>query len=789
MAKRIVVEFAGETRSLDKAFASIQQSSAGISRTFKGLAASAAFGVVTNQFGDMVKAASDLNEAMNKSAVVFGNQAGQVEIWAGRAADSFGLSKQEAIEAAATFGNMFDAMGIGQRASVDMSQSVVELASDLASFNNIPIPDVLDRLRSGLLGEQEAVERLGINMSETRLKAKALEMGMGDGKKVLDANAKAQAAYAIILEDTGNAQGDFARTSDSLANQQRRLSAQMKDVSARIGSDLVPAMSMAADFAMDTLIPNFEGFLGLGSEFDTFGAHFRDAIGDMVGFLLGAIQQGARGIANLFSALPTDFGQSIADDLREAADNMDVYRDALHATGEELFGVKNREDALQKSIDATIDAVLGETDAKTKQAGATKKTAQEIEKEADARIKLRDVQLDLAQADYAVTIADHELARARDEYNKFLETGGIDLEKVKQLQDELVDSQNRAEKATLDVADAQAALNKALEPATEAEWLEAGDDAARAQNDLTLAQLDHTEAADEYAKLVVTGKASQEELTRAWIEADNAARNVHDKERALLEAQGGLNDLTKKGTTDSQAYKDALGVLTDKLGVLKTATDNWKLAQDAVNTAQGQGKDYTEKLWGFTDNLTKAEMDLEAKQWAAEKAALAQKDALGATNESVRAVWGNVIGYNEELGKIPRDVKTTITYEELYTIPTGASDPKAAAYAQYLKETRAKSPNADPLTYDMWENMSWGGKKFGGGRAGGGRVTTGMAYMVGEAGPEMFVPGRSGTIVPNGGGGVSIVVNGWVGDEVSLTRKIVDALATERRMSGALGLG
>jgi len=46
---------------------------------------------------------------------------------------------------------------------------------------------------------------------------------------------------------------------------------------------------------------------------------------------------------------------------------------------------------------------------------------------------------------------------------------------------------------------------------------------------------------------------------------------------------------------------------------------------------------------------------------------------------------------------------------------------------------------------------------FGGGKAAGGPVSGGTAYMVGEKGPELFVPGSAGTIVPNGGGGTTLV--------------------------------
>ena len=74
------------------------------------------------------------------------------------------------------------------------------------------------------------------------IEAKALEMGLFDGIGTIDANAKATASYALIMEQTSLAQGDFARTSGGLANQQRILSANMTNLKASIGTALLPAV-------------------------------------------------------------------------------------------------------------------------------------------------------------------------------------------------------------------------------------------------------------------------------------------------------------------------------------------------------------------------------------------------------------------------------------------------------------------------------------------------------------------------------------------------------------------
>jgi hypothetical protein len=191
--------------------------------------------------GGAIEAASSLSETVSKSGVVFGSWAGQVAAFGDSAAFAIGQSKQQAMEAAATFGNLFTASGMARGEAARLSVNIVKLASDLASFNNLNPGEVLEKLRSGLVGETEPLRSLGINISEATTKAKALELGLGALNGELTDGEKIQARYALILQQSANAQGDFARTSDGLANSQRIVAAGMADISAEIGSALMPA--------------------------------------------------------------------------------------------------------------------------------------------------------------------------------------------------------------------------------------------------------------------------------------------------------------------------------------------------------------------------------------------------------------------------------------------------------------------------------------------------------------------------------------------------------------------
>lgn len=234
------------SRGLEEANRQLSSFGKTIRKSFLGVGATigAAFalGAITDQIRDTIAAGSRLQESQSKVGVVFGDSAIQINKWADSAATAMVMSKQAALEAAGTFGNLFQAFGIGQGKAMTMSTTLVQLAADLASFNNTSTEDAIQAIRSGLSGETEPLKRFGVALNDARLKAEAFNMGIYDGKGVLDAQQKSLAAYAIIMKDTTLAQGDVARTADNYANTMRAVSSAVENAQATIGTKLVDAI-------------------------------------------------------------------------------------------------------------------------------------------------------------------------------------------------------------------------------------------------------------------------------------------------------------------------------------------------------------------------------------------------------------------------------------------------------------------------------------------------------------------------------------------------------------------
>jgi hypothetical protein len=218
------------------------------------------------QFGkDVVMSASAMNESISKVNVVFGQSAESVFKFGDSAAKNMGMSNQAAIEAAGTYGNLFQAFGIGQGKATEMSTTLVQLAADLGSFNNTSTEEAINALRSGLAGETEPLKRFGVALNEVTLKNKALAMGFGEIKGAMDPAIKAQVTYALVLEQTKLAQGDYARTADGTANTMKSLSAEFANAKVAIGQALLPAFNLLLG-VLKVAIPLITGLTGFFKE-------------------------------------------------------------------------------------------------------------------------------------------------------------------------------------------------------------------------------------------------------------------------------------------------------------------------------------------------------------------------------------------------------------------------------------------------------------------------------------------------------------------------------------------
>ena len=212
----------------------------GIGRAI-GIAFSAA--AVINFGKEAINLASDLQEVQNVVDTAFGTMADKANTFAKSAVASLGMSELSAKQFSSTYMAMGRGMGISMETAADMAIETTKRVGDVASFYNKSFEEADTMMKSIWTGETESLRRIGVVMTQTNLQAFALSKGIKGNISDLDQATQTQLRYAYVMEQTRLAAGDFARTSNSWANQTRVLSEQWNSFKAVIGTGLIQAFT------------------------------------------------------------------------------------------------------------------------------------------------------------------------------------------------------------------------------------------------------------------------------------------------------------------------------------------------------------------------------------------------------------------------------------------------------------------------------------------------------------------------------------------------------------------
>jgi hypothetical protein len=237
----ILTSFDGKgLKSANAAFGNLSNQVASLGRNFAVVGA-AAVGIGAF-LGKAVGSASDLQESVNAVNVAFGSSAAGILEFGETAATSLGTSQVAFNNAAVRFSAFADRI-VGQGGDVAGFVSDISVrASDFASVFNIEVSEALGVFQSGLAGEAEPLKRFGINLLDNEVKAYAAANSIGEVGRQLTETEKVQARYGLLMQETSKTSGDFANTSDGLANSMRIMKAEIADTQAEIGQQLLPVL-------------------------------------------------------------------------------------------------------------------------------------------------------------------------------------------------------------------------------------------------------------------------------------------------------------------------------------------------------------------------------------------------------------------------------------------------------------------------------------------------------------------------------------------------------------------
>lgn len=189
-------------------------------------------------------------ENLNLFTVAMGKYADQALKYGQTVSDILGIDISQWVRNQGVFMTLATGFGVVGDRAYTMSKNLTQLGYDISSFFNISVEDAMQKLQSGISGELEPLRRLGYDLSQARLEAVALSLGIDKSVASMTQAEKAELRYYAIMTQVTTAQGDLARTLDAPANQLRILKAQFEMAAQAIGNIFIPALNAILPYAI-----------------------------------------------------------------------------------------------------------------------------------------------------------------------------------------------------------------------------------------------------------------------------------------------------------------------------------------------------------------------------------------------------------------------------------------------------------------------------------------------------------------------------------------------------------
>ncbi|QWY81837.1 tape measure protein [Microbacterium phage Honk] len=208
--------------------------------------------------GSAIKAAGSLEQSMGAIDTVFAGSQSQMHAWATGAATSVGLARDEYNGLATLIGSQLKNAGTPMDELAGKTNDLVIAGADMASMFGGTTKEAVEAISSALKGERDPIERYGVSLNEAKIKAKMAEQAMNGMTFASEEQAKAAATLALIMEQTADAQGNFAKESNTYEGVMQRLSASWDNVVASVGTGFLP-IATAAGSVLLNMMPAVQG--------------------------------------------------------------------------------------------------------------------------------------------------------------------------------------------------------------------------------------------------------------------------------------------------------------------------------------------------------------------------------------------------------------------------------------------------------------------------------------------------------------------------------------------------
>ena len=375
-AARLQVDVDANTKAAESKLGAFGAAMGAPVRGFSAMkGAAVAFGgaAVVAMAGKTIMAASDYNEEISKTAVVFGKGTPALKAVTdnvNKLANAYGLNRTESMKAASGFGLLGTAAGITGPPLAKLSNGLTGLAADAASFYNVPMSQALDDFHSGLVGEAEPLRKYGVLLNETTVGHEAVRLGLSKTGKDLTEGMKVQARASLITSGLSKANGDLARTSGSVANRLREIAGRASNAAISLGTFFLPAAEAVLGGAIrltgaigglaregfGIVMKVLQPFIGLLRQaFDGFkyGGDAVSTITDLIDGMLGRFSPGGATIGGFIKQIIGGFNTA-KDAVQQFARQVTAF-----VTGSDFQGALGRLGAAFVSLSPIVGQLRG----------------------------------------------------------------------------------------------------------------------------------------------------------------------------------------------------------------------------------------------------------------------------------------------------------------------------------------------------------------------------------------------------------------------------------------------
>lgn len=801
------------------------------------------WGKITSFMGASVQQATALEQSIGAVETVYGRASGKMVAESEKAAQAIGLSKNAYLELSAVTGAFLQNYGMSADQASGKTVELTERAADLAATFGGSVKDAMNAIQAALRGETDPIERYGVALNAAKIEARALAMTGKEVAASLTDQEKVAARLDLIFAQTAKTQGQFARESDTAANKAERQAASMENMQAKLGEKLLPAQLLwldaqvkTVDFIVSDVIPRIDNLieryqalegailaavdaaakpLGVGLPGgDLLGSAWDNSFGRL-GKFGGGVAAGAAGVmlpgigpllgAAGNSRLLWDLLGAGSGGADSAAAGGAVTQDSPFAgLGDSLAGLAESEEKatektaeLRKGIDYLADGLIDMSEASAlgldaMSAGAVEAIESMSRAQDDADRKAFEHSKTLSKL--AVMYERNEAAAGR--LFKTLASAALDAARAAGAAIFGRPTQESAalelKLANLDVErlGAEARLNPELDQLRRRlEDMGSGVD----ENVVNLKR-QKAEYDAMLSNLRSLGTATAEEIEWARVQSENYQKLINDaeaqgnQERSIVEARiKAIEDEIASYDRRREAIEREIEQYNARQRVMEAEL---QLADKTLLTADEQRKKFEELLPQMADTST-AFRDISEKlgdDVIPEMDELRDKAGLLADATQVLAddkFRDTLIPAIDSLAEHTR--VAALAMDEAATEISESGRRMGDAFSSIFSGIGgAISGGLGTLT----DRSGWDARVasiFGGFRARGGPVDAGRAYMVGEDGPELYVPGASGAIIPTGMGG-GITINVHVAGSIHSERDLVATIGRAMRSGAFRGM-